>query len=203
VKRMNTDEGLGRAKAGANGIEDDSVGIQSPAAADKRDGQSRQSADVDQDVKSQKPDPKMEQDKPAQTENGGLRETVDKEMRKRLASIGYPRAKIERLMDDEFYGQPEGRSEHREVHGNGLDKAVEDDLRKKLLSRGFTTGQVAKILDDKEVQRFAEEAEVGHAAEIIRDWPLGRSAIWPKIHQDYLALDTLAYYEIPWQYDKV
>ena len=72
-------------------------------------------------------------------------------------------------------------------------------MRKRFTRLGFTPNQVEKEERAKQGRTTTTTTTTTTAIE-RRQSP--RGPVYAKIHQDYLSVDTLKYYNIPWEYDR-
>lgn len=122
-------------------------------------------------------------------------EEFEDEMKKRLAKSGYTDAQIETMVTEQREKERmERRSaiEHREKElRKKAEKGFEDEFRKRSASFGNTDTQIANRVTE---ERQREERKAATQR---------RAPVYPKIHTKYLAIETLRYYEVPWEYDRV
>lgn len=83
-----------------------------------------------------------------------------------------------------------------------IEEQSEVELRKRLSSFGYTRAQI-----EATVKQQKEGTETKHTTTTTTTTLSRLTAkshpVYPKIHSKYLAIDTLRYYELPWEYDVV
>ena len=75
------------------------------------------------------------------------------------------------------------------------EKELEDEMHRRLAKFGFQENQIEGMIDPKKAEKPAQD----------RSSSLGPAhrPTYVKIHRDHLSIDTLKYYNLPWEYDRV
>ncbi|KAF2814358.1 uncharacterized protein BDZ99DRAFT_355888, partial [Mytilinidion resinicola] len=69
----------------------------------------------------------------------------------------------------------------------------EAQMRQRLAQFGFQENQIQGMIKPEK----AEELQVGHNPVHLG----GHQPTYIKVHKDYIAIETLVYFDIPWEYD--
>lgn len=71
-------------------------------------------------------------------------------------------------------------------------------MRKRLAKNGYTQNQIDAMIREKD----SKQQTTSKTTTTVEKWR-SNAPTYAKIHRDYLSIDTLRYYEIPWEYDRV
>jgi len=82
---------------------------------------------------------------------------------------------------------------------------LDEAMRKRLAESGFTQSQIDAIMDkEKKKQEPISKTTTTTTTTTLARVPLrGHVPVYAKIHVDYISTETLRYYDIPWEYDRV
>nr|POE71442.1 hypothetical protein CFP56_62537 [Quercus suber] len=84
----------------------------------------------------------------------------------------------------------------------------ESEMRRRLVNLGYTQDQVDLIVDEEKAKKAREQSQNRRKTTTTTTTTLQtfdsnlRSPVFAKIHRQYLELDTLRYYNIPFEYDR-
>jgi len=90
---------------------------------------------------------------------------------------------------------------------------IDRKLRDRMHKFGFQENQIDAMLDEKKAAALPVGASpyspqppppppvLGHHHHAVQPWKAAVPPIYIKVHRDHLSLDTLHYYQIPWEYD--
>jgi hypothetical protein len=102
------------------------------------------------------------------------------------------------------------RSRQERMENEYDDKRAEQDkmndaMRKRLAEADFTQSQIDAIMssDGGRKQQPAPKMPRKAPPPPAGDPTNLRAPVYPKVHTDHMATETLRYYDIPWEYDKV
>ncbi|OCK85957.1 hypothetical protein K432DRAFT_399833 [Lepidopterella palustris CBS 459.81] len=76
------------------------------------------------------------------------------------------------------------------------EEELEEQMRKRLAQFGFQENQIQAMIKPEK----AKELQQGLAP--INPLQLAPQPTYVKVHKDHLSIDTLTYYDIPWEYDR-
>jgi hypothetical protein len=85
---------------------------------------------------------------------------------------------------------------------------MNDAMRKRLAEADFTQPQIDAIME-KEHKRKQQQQLASRPLKTAPPPPadaptsISRAPVYPKVHTDHMATETLKYYDIPWEYDQV
>lgn len=79
--------------------------------------------------------------------------------------------------------------------------AEEISMRKRLAESGFTQSQIDAIMNKEKVKK--QWPAITRRNSITGTTASLRGATYSKVHVDHLSTETLRYYDIPWEYDRV
>lgn len=75
----------------------------------------------------------------------------------------------------------------------------EEEMRKRLARQGYTQSQIDRMVKEKDEKDGGGKVT---KTTTIEKWK-SSAPVYAKIHRDYLSIETLRYYEIPYEYDRV
>lgn len=76
----------------------------------------------------------------------------------------------------------------------------EEEMRKRLAQQGYTQSQIDSMVKGKDEKK--QQQQTTTTTTTVEKWR-SSAPVYAKIHRDYLSIDTLRYYEIPYEYDRV
>lgn len=71
-------------------------------------------------------------------------------------------------------------------------------MRKRLARQGYTEAQINRMVREKDDKKPSTIT----TTTTVEKWK-SAAPVYAKIHRDYISIDTLRYYEIPYEYDRV
>lgn len=87
------------------------------------------------------------------------------------------------------------------------EEEVEEEMRRRLSKAGVPYKQIEAIINDEKEKKKTTTTTTtttiqatGNEVDLFRG---ARGPVYAKIHRDYLSTDTLKYYGVPYEYDKV
>jgi hypothetical protein len=102
------------------------------------------------------------------------------------------------------------KEEKAEKEKKAEKQKMDDAMRKHLAESGFTQSQIEAIMDkNKKQQQQQQQQPASHRTTTTTTTTLARVPlreevpVYAKIHVDYISTETLRYYDIPWEYDRV
>ena len=103
---------------------------------------------------------------------------------------------------------PKSRTERLESEVNDMrteQDNMNDAMRKRLEEADFTPSQIDAIMSSGNGREQQPASSTLKAAPppAAGEPTNPRAPVYPKVHTDYMATETLRYYDIPWEYDKV
>jgi hypothetical protein len=140
---------------------------------------------------------KMEREKrEAKEEERRVIEKVEREKREAKEREDREWAEFERRRKEK---EEKEAKEKKEAQAK-LDEA----MRKRLAETGFTQSQIDAIMDkEKKKQEPTSKTTTTTTTTLARVPLRGHVPVYAKIHVDYISTETLRYYDIPWEYDRV
>lgn len=105
----------------------------------------------------------------------------------------------------EFERKQKEKKEKEEKEKKEEQQRLDDAMRKRLIESGLSTYQIEQIMDkEKEKKRTTTTTTTTTLTSSRALQPFGHhQPVYAKIHTDYLSIETLRYYDIPWEYDRV
>lgn len=140
---------------------------------------------------------KMERDKrEAKEQEKRVMEKIEREKREAKEREEREWAEFERRRKEKLEKEEKEKKEAQEK----MDEA----MRKRLAESNFTQSQIDAIMD-KEKKKASTKTTTTTTTTTTRALAPLRShvPVYAKIHVDYLSTETLRYYDIPWEYDRV
>lgn len=135
----------------------------------------------------------------AKAEEKRIREKVEREKRE-------AKEKEEREWK-EFLQKQKAKEEEEKEKKKAEKEKIEAEMRRRLGRLGYTQDQIDIMVDEEAAKKF--KLERGHSPRpapaptsnltVFRD----RAPVYAKVHRDYLSVDTLIYYDIPYEVDRV
>lgn len=168
---------------------------------------------------------KAEAERERKAEEQALREKFDREAKEkkdkeRKAYEEFKRkeredAEEEKRKWDEFERKRKEKEEKEKKKKQDEEKAFQEEMRERLRALGYTEQTIDVMVDKEKTQQF--KTEVNHNPQNtssttsrttihedrINIFRPPQSPVYPKVHKNYLATETLKYYDLPWEYDRV
>ncbi|KAK5016993.1 hypothetical protein BJ546DRAFT_92562 [Cryomyces antarcticus] len=152
------------------------------AAKSKEQAEARQKAIDDYEKKKIKDAEEME----------AWRERIAKEARDK-------KAKEEREYQ-EFLRKQKEKEEKAKAEKKEEEEKLERAMKDRLARFGFQNNQIEAMVDPKKAERLRVGATPATAMAL---WDPVRQPVYAKVHRQHLDVDTLLYYNIPYEYDKL
>ena len=103
---------------------------------------------------------------------------------------------------NEFLRKQREKEEKEKDEKKKKEEEFEDEMRKRLARFGFTPAQIDVMVQEEKAKQGMKTTTTTTSTAIER-WGAPRNPVYAKIHRDYLSVDTLKYYDVPWEYDRV
>lgn len=102
----------------------------------------------------------------------------------------------------EFLREQKEREEKKKREEKEAEDKFQSEMRKRLANLGYTAETIDILVDEEKAKKFKNGVrQRPDQLEVWRGAP--RAPVYPKVHRDYLAVETLKYYDLPWEYDRV
>jgi hypothetical protein len=98
---------------------------------------------------------------------------------------------------EEFLQKQKAEEEKKKQEEKEEKEKMEDEMRKRLAKHGYTYEQIERMISEK------KDEPVNRTTTITTTRQLGGRPTYAKIKREYLSVDTLRYYDIPYEYDPV
>jgi hypothetical protein len=134
-----------------------------------------------------------EESEKKKAEEAQIREKIERE--KREAKEKHDREYAAFLAEQEQKKKEEKEKKEKE------EEHLQDEMRKRLARFGYTHTQIEAMVKEESDKRDATKTTT--ITTQMTKWGENRNPIYPKIHVKYLSVDSLRYYELPWEYDSV
>lgn len=128
----------------------------------------------------------------AKAEKERVRKEIEREKRE-------TKEKEEREWKEFLRKQKEKEDEEKRKKKEEKEK-FENEMRERLRKFGYTEKQIDIMVDEEKATKWKEQRTETTEVKI---WRENRAPVYPKVHRDYLSVDTLIYYDIPYEFDKV
>lgn len=99
---------------------------------------------------------------------------------------------------DAFLVEQQRRKDEEARKKKEEEEEFQDEMRKRLARFGYTHAQIEAMVREKVEQK---DTRTTMTTTQITRWGDQRNPVYPKIHTKYISVDTLRYYELPWEYD--
>ncbi|KAI6789317.1 hypothetical protein KC361_g8596 [Hortaea werneckii] len=134
----------------------------------------------------------------AKAEEQRIKEKMEREARE-------AREKEKREWED-FLRRQKEKEEKEKAEKAAEKEKFETEMRRRLAKFGYAQNQIDVMVDEEKAKKYREErsrsrgrASTGGAMEL---WRETRAPTYAKVHRDYLSIDTLIYYDIPYEFDR-
>lgn len=111
---------------------------------------------------------------------------------------------------DEFKRKEKEKAEKEAAEKKAKKDEFETEMRRRLASIGYTPEQIDVLVDEEKSKKFRDSRNTGkNTTSTTTSTSLqvfesrAKAPTYAKIHRDYLEVDTLRYYDVPYQYDRV
>jgi len=101
----------------------------------------------------------------------------------------------------DFLREQKEREEKKKKEAKEHEEKLQAEMRERLLALGYTQQTVDIMVDKEKAKKFKKEVETRHE-DRIDIFRAPKAPVYPKVHRDYLAVETLKYYDLPWEYDR-
>lgn len=135
----------------------------------------------------------------AKAEEQRIKEKMEREARE-------AKEKEKREWED-FLRRQKEKEEKEKAEKAAEKEKFETEMRRRLAKFGYAQNQIDVMVDEEKAKQYREErsrsrgrASTGGAMEL---WRETRAPTYAKVHRDYLSIDTLIYYDIPYEFDRV
>ena len=98
-----------------------------------------------------------------------------------------------------FLAEQEAKQEKERAEKQRAEEDFQDEMRKRLRRFGYTEAQIEDMVKD-ESEKASAASTSRSAGDLLSQ---SRAPVWPKINVKYLSIETLIYYDLPWEYDAV
>ena len=141
-------------------------------------------------------DRKREESEDRKAEEKRIREKIEREKRE-------AKEKEEREWKEFLRKQKEKEEEEKEKKRE-KEEEYEEEFRRRMSRQGFTYNQIENMLKDEKEKRtkttIVTDTKITNS---LTPWQGNKAPVYAKVHRDFLSIDTLTYYGIPWEYDRV
>ena len=115
----------------------------------------------------------------------------------------------------EFLAKQEAKKRKEAAEAKAEEEHVQEEMRKRLARFGYTPSQIEIMVDEEKAKKYNEEHKgrnhsrspsahrTTSRTDIVVRRELNRAPVYAKVHRDYLSVDTLRYFDIPYEYDRV
>ncbi|KAI6893449.1 hypothetical protein KC334_g12779, partial [Hortaea werneckii] len=107
---------------------------------------------------------------------------------------------------EDFLRRQKEKEEKEKAEKAAEKEKFETEMRRRLAKFGYAQNQIDVMVDEEKAKQYREErsrsrgrASTGGAVEL---WRETRAPTYAKVHRDYLSIDTLIYYDIPYEFDR-
>ena len=109
--------------------------------------------------------------------------------------------KEEKEAYERFLKKQQEKKEKEEKEKKESEEKFQNEMRRRLANLGYTEKTIEIMIDEEKAKKF--KADVEKKSDQMEVWRPHKAPIYPKVHRDYLAIETLKYYDLPWEYDRV
>lgn len=101
----------------------------------------------------------------------------------------------------EFLAKQKQKKEAEEKSAREEKEKVDEAMRKRLRKSGYTEEQVEAVLAGEKPRNNTTTTTT--TTTTLQRWQNPRQPVYAKVHRDFLSTETLVYYDIPYEYDRV
>ena len=85
------------------------------------------------------------------------------------------------------------------------EEEIEREMRERLARKGYSYREIERILEDEKAVKTTRTTTTTttRAGNALVPFDGHHAPVYAKVHRDFLSVDTLKYYDVPWEYDKV
>ncbi|KAF2638150.1 hypothetical protein P280DRAFT_471813 [Massarina eburnea CBS 473.64] len=102
---------------------------------------------------------------------------------------------------DRFIMKQKQREEQEKAEKEKADKELEEQMRQRLAHFGFQENQIQAMIKPEEARKLQQGLSPANPLRLTHS-PAYAKPTYVKVHKEYLAAETLDYYEIPYEYDR-
>lgn len=130
------------------------------------------------------------------------KERAEREEREFLARQE-AKKKEEEEQYNQFLRKQKEKEDKKKQEEKEQEEHVQNEMRKRLASLGYTEKTIEIMVDKEKAKQFKSDVERKDDRLELFERRSNRGPVFPKVHRDYLAVETLRYYDLPWEYDRV
>ena len=98
---------------------------------------------------------------------------------------------------EEFVRKQKEKEEEEKAKKKKQEEELDEQMRKRLHQFGFQENQIQAMIKPEKVPQLQQGLTP------VNPLQLAYQPTYVKVHKDHLSIDTLVYYDIPWEYDRV
>jgi len=143
---------------------------------------------------------KMEREKrEAKEEEKRIAEKIEREKRE-------AKEKEEREWK-EFLRKQKEKEDKQKADDKAEEEHLQTEMRRRLEQFGYTQAQIDIMVDEEKAKKYKAERRPSSSRgpsnnAVVGPWR-SSAPVYAKVHRDYLSVDTLLYYRIPYEFDRV
>ncbi|KAF2173229.1 hypothetical protein M409DRAFT_49704 [Zasmidium cellare ATCC 36951] len=99
---------------------------------------------------------------------------------------------------NEFLREQKEREEKKKREEKEAEEKFQTEMRRRLQSLGYTEATIDMMVDEEKAKKFKKTVQTTDTLDV---WRPPRAPIYPKIRREFIEIDTLKYYDLPWKYD--
>lgn len=116
---------------------------------------------------------------------------------------------------NDFLREQKERADKEKRGKQEAEEKFQNEMRKRLASLGYTERTIEIMVDQEKAKQFKQKVEASPrggshdrrtttttTTTSLDLFQSPRAPVYPKVHRDYLAVETLKYYDLPWEYDR-
>lgn len=136
-----------------------------------------------------------------QREESEERKAEEKRMRDKIEREKREAKEKEEKEWKEFLAKQKQKEEEKKEKEQKEEAEFKDEMRKRLASFGYTHAQIEAMVRSESEKK--EQTRTTTTTTTMTRWGNPQNPVYPKIHRKYLEIETLRYYELPWEWDSV
>ncbi|KAF2460778.1 hypothetical protein BDY21DRAFT_368932 [Lineolata rhizophorae] len=124
---------------------------------------------------------------------------LEEQLRLKLEKQAKEKKEKEEREYQEFLRKQKEKEEEAKRKKEAADKEFEDQMRRRLVQFGFQENQIQAMINPEKQKQLAVGQSPNNAIQLHKHQSL---PTYVKVHRDHLSIETLTYYNIPWEYDE-
>ncbi|TKA28695.1 hypothetical protein B0A50_03022 [Salinomyces thailandicus] len=132
-------------------------------------------------------------------------EAEEKRIKEKLEREAREAKEREKREWEDFLRRQKEKEEQEKAQKKAEKDKFEAEMRRRLAQQGYAENQIDVMVDEEKAKKWQEERSRSRRRQTttaLQVWEDTRPPVYAKVHRDYLSIDTLIYYDVPYEFDR-